>query len=100
MLVDIGFGVLVERSRVLVILPYDTAATRRLHDRALASSKAESTPTSYIDATRTGVEPGAKRHSRRRALLILDNGTVLVSPVRPSTLAARLDAQPFDFTSG
>ena len=74
MFTNIGFGNMVATDRIIVVLSPESAPIKRMIQEAKESN-------TLIDAT----------YGRRtRAVLIMDSGHVLLSPLQPETLAHRL----------
>jgi len=73
-LINIGFGNMVSAHRIIAIVSPDSAPIKRIISDARDSSQ-------LIDAT----------YGRRtRAVIITDNGSVILSAIQPETVAARL----------
>jgi hypothetical protein len=73
MFTNIGFGNMVATDRIIVVLSPESAPIKRMIQEAKESN-------TLIDAT----------YGRRtRAVLIMDSGHVLLSPLQPETLAHR-----------
>ncbi len=73
-LVHIGFGNIIALNRVLVILAPDSAPIKRLIQEAREKS-------ALIDAT----------YGRKtKAVIVLDNGHMVLAAIQPETIAARL----------
>ncbi|MBC7088256.1 MAG: DUF370 domain-containing protein [Tissierellales bacterium] len=74
MFTNIGFGNMVSTGRIIVVLSPESAPIKRIIQEAKVSN-------TLIDAT----------YGRRtRAVLIMDSGHVVLSPLQPETLAHRL----------
>ena len=73
-LINIGFGNIVSANRIISIVSPESAPIKRLVQEAKDSKMA-------IDAT----------YGRRRAVIIMDSGHVILSAVQPETVAGRLD---------
>jgi extracellular matrix regulatory protein A len=79
---NIGFGNLVIRSRLVAILTPGTNPVRRLRDEAREAGR-------LVDAT----------HGRKcRAVLVCDSGHLILSAVQPETLCQRYEASDADAT--
>jgi len=79
---NIGFGNLVIRSRLVAILAPGTNPVRRLRDEAREAGR-------LVDAT----------HGRKcRAVLVCDSGHLILSAVQPETLCQRYEARDADST--
>ncbi|XFA72178.1 DUF370 domain-containing protein [Thermosynechococcaceae cyanobacterium Okahandja] len=77
-MLNVGFGNYVAPSRVLAIVSPDSAPIKRLIMEARQQQH-------LIDVT----------HGRRtRAVLMLDNATIVLSALHPETLASRLSQPP------
>ena len=74
-LVNVGYGNTVNADRLLAIVSPDSAPIRRLVQDARDETR-------VIDAT-----CGRKT----RAVLIMDSGHVVLSPLQPETMAARIE---------
>lgn len=76
-LINIGFGNMVSAQRLIAIISPESAPVKRLIQDARESGK-------LIDAT----------YGRRtRAVIVMDNGHVVLSPVQPETVANRVNAK-------
>ena len=74
-LINIGFGNMVNSSRVVAIISPESAPVKRIVQEARESRV-------LVDAT----------YGRRtRAVLIMDSGNIILSAVQPETVAGRLD---------
>ena len=73
-LVNVGFGNLVVAGRILGILTPDSAPAKRLVEKAEAQGL-------LLDVT---------RGKKRKSILVLDSGHVVLAAFRSATLAARL----------
>ncbi|MDO4490558.1 MAG: DUF370 domain-containing protein [Lachnospiraceae bacterium] len=73
-LINIGFGNLVNAEKVMAVVNPDGAPVKRL----VAKAKEEGTA---VDAT---------QGRRTKAVLILDNGTILLSALQPETIGRRV----------
>jgi len=84
-LINIGFGNMVSAGRIIAIVSPESAPIKRIISDAREKSL-------LIDAT----------YGRRtRAVIIADNGSLILSAIQPETVAARLQTvserqQPFD----
>ncbi len=76
-LINIGFGNLVNAEKIMAVVNPDAAPIKRLVSRA----KEEGTA---VDAT---------QGRRTKAVLILDNGTILLSALQPETVGKRLSPE-------
>lgn len=74
-LLNVGYGNVVMRSRVVSVVSSQSAASRRL--RAEAEKR-----NLLIDAT---------QGRRTRSILVLDTGHVVMSAVNPETVSARIE---------
>ena len=73
-MVNVGFGNVVSADRIIAIMTPDAAQTKRI----VAHAKQENI---FIDAT----------HGRRtRAVIVMDNGSVIVSGLMPVTIGDRM----------
>lgn len=73
-MVNVGFGNVVSADRIIAIMTPDAAQTKRM----VAHAKQENT---FIDAT----------HGRRtRAVIVMDNGSIVVSGLMPTTIGERM----------
>jgi len=78
--VNIGFGNVVIRSRLVAILAPGPNPVRRLRDEARKAGR-------LVDAT----------HGRKcRAVLVCDSGHLILSAVQAETLCQRFEAKPSD----
>jgi hypothetical protein len=73
-LLNLGYGNLVVRSRVVVIVSAQSAPMRRLREEAQGRGK-------LIDAT---------QGRRTRSIIVTDSDHVILSAVNPDTIATRL----------
>ena len=73
-LLNLGYGNLVVRSRVVAIVSAQSAPMRRLREDAASRGK-------LIDAT---------QGRRTRSIVVTDSDHVILSAVNPDTIAARL----------
>lgn len=73
-LINIGFGNLVNAEKIMAVVNPDAAPIKRLVSKAKEDGTA-------VDAT---------QGRRTKAVLILDNGTVLLSALQPETVGKRL----------
>lgn len=79
MFTNIGFGNMVATGRIIVVLSPESAPIKRMIQEAKESN-------TLIDAT----------YGRKtRAVLIMDSGHVLLSPLQPETLAHRLQNKEY-----
>ena len=75
-LINIGFGNMVSAGRIIAIISPDSAPIKRIISDAREKSL-------LIDAT----------YGRRtRAVIITDNGSLILSAIQPETVAARLQS--------
>ena len=73
-LINIGFGNMVSAGRIIVIVSPESAPIKRIISDARTKSQ-------LIDAT----------YGRRtRAVIITDNGSIILSALQPETIAGRL----------
>jgi len=76
-LINIGFGNIVAANRIIAILDPDSSPIKRIMAEARAEKK-------LIDAT----------YGRRtRAVIIIDSGHVILSPIQPETMASRFEVE-------
>lgn len=76
-LINIGFGNLVNAEKVMAVVNPDAAPIKRLVTKA----KEEGTA---VDAT---------QGRRTKAVIILDNGTILLSALQPETVGKRVNLE-------
>ena len=77
-LINIGFGNIVSAGRIIAIVSPESAPIKRIISDARENSL-------LIDAT----------YGRRtRAVIITDNGSLILSALQPETIAARLQSAP------
>ena len=76
-LVNIGFGNLVNAGRIVAIISPDSAPVKRLVQNAKDVGTA-------IDAT---------QGRRTRAVLVMDDGHILLSALQPETISGRIGQQ-------
>ena len=74
-LINIGFGNIVNATRIISIVSPDSAPIKRIVQEAKDSK-------TVVDAT---------SGRRTRAVLIMDSGHIILSAVQPETVAGRLD---------
>ncbi len=75
--INIGFGNVVASNRIISVISPESAPVKRLIQESKESSK-------LIDAT----------YGRRtRAVIIMDSGHVVLTPIQPETIAHRLHAK-------
>jgi len=75
-LINIGFGNIVSAGRIIAIISPDSAPVKRIISDAREKSL-------LIDAT----------YGRRtRSVIVIDNGSLILSALQPETIAARLQA--------
>ncbi|MCI9377865.1 MAG: DUF370 domain-containing protein [Eubacterium sp.] len=72
-LINIGFGNLVNADRVIAIVAPDSAPAKRLSQRARQEERA-------VDAT---------QGRKTRSVIVMDQGSVVLSALAPDTLAGR-----------
>ena len=76
-LINIGFGNMVSAGRIIAVVSPESAPIKRIISDAREKSQ-------LIDAT----------YGRRtRAVIIADNGSLILSAIQPETVAARLQSQ-------
>jgi len=76
-LINIGFGNMVSAGRIIAVISPDSAPIKRVISDARDKSL-------LIDAT----------YGRRtRAVIITDNGSIILSAIQPETIAGRLTAK-------
>jgi regulator of extracellular matrix RemA (YlzA/DUF370 family) len=75
-LLNVGYGNVVVRQRVVAVVSSQSAASRRLRD----------------DAEQRGRLVDATQGRRTRSILVMDSGHVVMSAVNPETVAARLES--------
>ena len=81
-LVNIGFGNMVSAKKLVAIVSPDSAPIKRMVQDARAKG-------SLIDAT----------YGRRmRAVIVMDSGHIILSPVQPETIAHRILPRDAEFT--
>ena len=73
--VNIGFGNIVSAARIVAIISPDSAPSKRLIQTAKDDGRA-------IDAT---------QGRRTRAVLVMDDGHIVLSALLPETIASRLE---------
>lgn len=76
-LVNVGFGNMVAVPRLVAIVSPDSAPVRRMVQDAREASR-------VIDAT---------CGRRTRAVIIIDSGHVVLSPLQPETVAGRMESR-------
>ncbi len=76
-LVNVGFGNMVAAARLIAIVSPDSAPVRRL----------------VQDARETGRAIDATYGRRTRAVVVMDSGHVVLSPLQPETVAGRMDSR-------
>ncbi len=77
-LINIGFGNLVNADRVIAIVAPDSAPAKRLSQRARQEERA-------VDAT---------QGRKTRSVIVMDQGSVVLSALAPDTLAGRFHELP------
>jgi hypothetical protein len=75
-LLNVGYGNVVTRTRVVAVVSSQSAASRRLRN----------------DAEQRGLLVDATQGRRTRSILVMDSGHVVMSAVNPETVAARLES--------
>ena len=81
-LINIGFGNMVSAHRIIAIVSPESAPIKRIISDAREKSQ-------LIDAT----------YGRRtRAVIIADNGTIILSAIQPETVAGRLTGKSEQYT--
>jgi hypothetical protein len=75
-LLNVGYGNVVMRTRVVAVVSSQSAASRRLRN----------------DAEQRGLLVDATQGRRTRSILVMDSGHVVMSAVNPETVAARLES--------
>lgn len=75
-LLNVGYGNVVSRARVIAVVSAQSSASRRLRD----------------DATQRGKLVDATQGRRTRSILVMDSDHVVLSAVNPETIAARLES--------
>jgi len=75
-LLNVGYGNVVVRQRVVAVVSSQSAASRRLRD----------------DAEQRGRLVDATQGRRTRSILVMDSGHVVMSAVNPETVSARLES--------
>ena len=79
-LLNVGYGNVAMRTRVVAVVSAQSSASRRLRDEAIQRGK-------LVDAT----------HGRRtRSILVMDSDHVILSAVNHETIAARLESGDAD----
>ena len=76
-LLNLGYGNLVVRSRVVAIVSPQSAPMRRLREEASGRGK-------LIDAT---------QGRRTRSIIVMDDDHVILSAINPETIASRFSAE-------
>ena len=79
-LLNIGFGNMVSAGRIVAVIAPDSAPVKRMVQEARDEGKA-------IDAT---------CGHKTRAVLVMDSGNVILSPLMPETIAVRIDGKTED----
>ena len=74
-LVNVGYGNMASASRVIAIVSPEAAPIRRM----------------VADARDTGHVVDATCGHKTRAVLVMDDGHIVLSPLQPETVAARMD---------
>jgi hypothetical protein len=74
-LLNVGYGNMVMRARVVAVVSSQSSASRRLRDEA-------ETRNLLVDAT---------QGRRTRSILVMDTGHVVMSAVNPETVSARIE---------
>ena len=76
-LLNVGFGNLVSASRLVAIVAPDSAPVKRMVQEARDQGR-------VIDAT---------SGRRTRAVIVMDSGHVVLSPLQPETVAGRMESR-------
>jgi len=74
-LLNVGYGNVVMRGRVVAVVSSQSAASRRMRN----------------DAEQRGLLVDATQGRRTRSILVMDSGHVVMSAVNPETVSARLE---------
>ena len=74
-LINIGFGNMVSAGRVIAIISPESAPIKRV----------------ISDAREKGMLIDATYGRRTRAVIITDNGSIILSSIQPETVAARME---------
>ena len=74
-LLNVGYGNMVARSRVVAIVSSQSSASRRLR----------------VEAERRNLLVDATQGRRTRSILVMDTGHVVMSAVNPETVSARIE---------
>jgi regulator of extracellular matrix RemA (YlzA/DUF370 family) len=74
-LLNVGYGNMVMRSRIVAVVSSQSSASRRLRDEAEHRNL-------LVDAT---------QGRRTRSILVMDTGHVVMSAVNPETVSARIE---------
>ena len=81
-LINIGFGNMISANKLVTIVSPDSAPIKRMVQEARAKG-------TLIDAT----------YGRRmRAVIVMDSGHIILSPVQPETVAHRILPKDAEFT--
>ncbi len=75
-LLNVGYGNVITRHRVVAVVSSQSSASRRLRD----------------DAEQRGLLVDATQGRRTRSMLVMDSGHVVMSAVNPETIAARIES--------
>jgi len=75
-LINIGFGNMVSAGRIIAIVSPESAPIKRI----------------ITDAREKGLLIDATYGRRTRAVIIIDNGSLVLSAIQPETVAARLSS--------
>jgi regulator of extracellular matrix RemA (YlzA/DUF370 family) len=76
-LLNVGYGNVVTRARVIAVVSAQSSASRRLREDASQRGK-------LVDAT---------QGRRTRSILVMDSDHVVLSAVNPETVAARIESE-------
>ena len=75
-LLNVGYGNVITRHRVVAVVSSQSSASRRLRD----------------DAEQRGLLVDATQGRRTRSMLVMDSGHIVMSAVNPETIAARIES--------
>ncbi len=81
-LLNVGYGNVVTRSRVVAVVSSQSSASRRLR----------------ADAEKRGLLVDATQGRRTRSILVMDTGHVVESAVNPETVSTRIERGEDDLT--
>ena len=76
--INVGYGNMAAAHRLIAVVSPEAAPVRRMVQEARDAGK-------VIDAT---------CGHKTRAVLVMDSGSVILSPLMPETIAARIDGKP------